>query len=79
MRVIVNQYTDFNQSWTDPSIPNFRWKLDQRNLNECEEENGLYYATYEPMIVLKEMKITYLEVDKEVTYTLLPGTYGIRP
>ena len=79
MRVEVNETTDFSQHWVDASAPNLNWQFDQRSFEECEEENGIYYATYEPMVVLKEMTITYLNVEEETTYTLGIGTYGIRP
>jgi len=77
MRVEVFEDTDFEAGWTDPAVPNMAWNYDQMNLEECEEEDGRYYATYEPMVLTEPHTFTYLTPTGRQTITVPPGTYGL--
>lgn len=79
MRVEVFPDTNFETGWGDPAVPNMWFNYDQTSLEDCEYEDGTYWATYQPMIVTESLTMTYLESTDSVTFTIPPGTYGIIP
>ena len=79
MRVEVDVNTDFEAMWYDERVPNMGWKLDQNSIEECEEVDGTYYATYEPLVVVEPKTVTYLTQTGTESFTLPLGTYGLRP
>ena len=79
-RVVVDENTDFNQSWKDPAVPFMEWAFNERSLDECEEENGVYYATYDTWDLKAERTATYMDLSGvETTITIPVGEYGIKP
>tara|TARA_R100000734_G_C3315596_1_gene107629 strand:- start:2127 stop:2387 length:261 start_codon:yes stop_codon:yes gene_type:complete len=78
-RVAVDENTDFSQSWKDPAVPFMEWVLNEESLDECEEENGVYYATYTTWDITVPRIATYMNSSGiETTITIPVGEYGIR-
>ena len=75
-RIAVAEDTDFFEGWGDPAIPNVVFLFDQESLEECEEINGIYYATYETWDVTEAQQMTYLKDGLETTVTIEVGEYG---
>jgi hypothetical protein len=67
--------------WTDPSAPNFAFSYNEQTLDECDQnEDGTWTATYETIELTEPNTFTYLvNGGEDVTITLVPGEYGIRP
>lgn len=75
-RVEVRTNTDFLAGWKDDAIPNMDFMYDQESLEECEEIDGIYYATYRTWIVNEEHTIQ-VAGNNEVEYITIPvGEYG---
>lgn len=55
------------------------FNYDQTSIEECEYDDGSYWATYQPMVITEPLTMTYLEPTGSVTITVPPGTYGIIP
>ena len=52
----------------------------QESLEECEEVDGVYYATYDSWVVDAERNVTYIESDgTKVSLTIPVGEYGVKP
>ena len=79
MRVEVTPDTDFEAGWTDPEVPNMFFTYDQTSIDECEYDEGSYWATYQPLVLTADKTFTYLSPSGPVTFTLPPGTYGLIP
>lgn len=77
MIVEVFEDTDFEAGWKDPAIPNMSWNYNEANLEECEEEDGRYYATYTPMVLTESHTFIYVTETGRQTITVPPGTYGL--
>ena len=76
-RVAVTEETDFFEGWVDSSVPNMVFMYDQESLEECEFEDGVYYATYETWDVTEARQMTYVESDgAHVTIDIPVGEYG---
>jgi hypothetical protein len=43
--VAVSEDTDFFDGWTDPRVPNLVFLYDQESIEDCQEIDGIYYAT----------------------------------
>lgn len=78
-RVEVYEDTDFSATWTDAAVPFMAWGYDQDSLEECEEINGLYFATYSTWVVTSPQTRTYVTETGTETITISVGEYGIRP
>jgi len=78
--VEVSPDTDFIEGWVDERIPNMVFTYDQFSIEECEEVNGVYYATYKTWVVEEERQMIYIQPDGvKVTITIPVGEYGIKP
>ena len=60
MRVEVTPDTDFEAGWTDPEVPNMFFTYDQTSIDECEYDEGSYWATYQPLVLTEDKTFTYL-------------------
>ena len=79
-RVAVAEDTDFLESWVDSRLPNMVFMYDQESLEECEYEDGVYYATYKTWDVTEARQMTYINPDgTQVTIDIPVGEYGIKP
>lgn len=79
-RVAVAEDTDFLEGWVDSRVPNMVFMYDQESLEECENEDGVYYATYETWDVTEARQMTYVNPDgTQVTIDIPVGEYGIKP
>jgi len=78
-RVEVSIDTDFLAGWKDDAVPNMDFMYDQESLEECEEIDGIYYATYRTWIVNKEHEIE-VAGNNGIDYITIPmGEYGKLP
>ena len=77
--VAVSKDTDFFEGWTDPRVPNLVFLYDQESLEECEEINGIYYATYETWVVESPTEMTYIKAGREHVVNVAIGEYGKLP
>jgi len=78
-RVAVPEDTDFFEGWVDASVPNMVFMYDQEDLSECEEIDGVYYATYQTWVVEEARQMTYVQQDgSKVTIDIPAGEYGKR-
>lgn len=75
-RVIVDENTNFEQGWTDAATPNTLYNYDQTSLDECEEIDGVYYATYATWIVETERVIEMVTANGIEFVTIPIGEYG---
>lgn len=75
-RVIVDENTNFAEGWTDSGTPNMLYNYDQMSLDECEEIDGVYYATYETWIVETERVIEMATANGIEFFTIQAGEYG---
>jgi hypothetical protein len=78
-RIAVAEDTDFFEGWVDPAIPNVVFLFDQESLEECEEIDGVYYATYQSWVVETEHQMTYIEAGREHVVNVAIGEYGKLP
>ena len=78
-RIAVAEDTDFFEGWGDPAIPNVVFLFDQESLEECEEINGIYYATYETWVVESPTEMTYIKAGREHVVNGAIGEYGKLP
>jgi len=78
--VTIQSEDDLLQTWTDSNCPNMAWSFNERTLEECEQEDGTYAATYETLEIPEgeTMCFTYLTGSGETTYHLQPGEYGVK-
>jgi hypothetical protein len=79
MRVEVTSDTNFETGWVDSRVPNMFFNYDQASLEECEYDEGKYWATYQPLVTTEDKTFTYLLSSGPVTFTIPPGTYGLIP
>lgn len=76
-RVEVSPDTDFLEGWTDIRVPNMVFMYDQESLEECEEVDGIYYATYQTWEVTEPRTMTYSKPDGQLVTIQVPvGEYG---
>jgi hypothetical protein len=76
-RVEVSPDTDFLEGWTDSRVPNMVFMYDQESLEECEEVDGIYYATYQTWEVVEPRTMTYSKPDGQlVNLQIAVGEYG---
>jgi len=79
-RVAVPEDTDFLEGWKDSRLPHIDFMYDQESINECEEIDGVYYATYKTWDVTEARQMTYVNPDgTQVTIDIPVGEYGIKP
>jgi len=79
-RVAVSEDTDFFEGWKDSRLPHIDFMYDQESINECEEIDGVYYATYKTWDVTEARQMTYVNPDgTQVTIDIPVGEYGIKP
>ena len=78
--VIVTEETDFFEGWVDSRVPHMVFMYHQESLEECEEVDGAYYATYDSWVVDAERNVTYIKSDgTKVSLTIPVGEYGVKP
>jgi hypothetical protein len=78
--VAVSEDTDFLEGWKDSRLPHIDFMYDQESINECEEIDGVYYATYKTWDVTEARQMTYVNPDgTQVTIDIPIGEYGIKP
>lgn len=78
-RVEVSPDTDFLAGWMDSRVPNMVFMYDQESLEECEEVDGIYYATYKSWEVLQARSMTYSMPDGRLVTIQVPvGEYGVQ-
>lgn len=78
-RVVVDESTDFLDSWKDERVPHMEFMFDQESIEECENIDGVYYATYKTWEVAEARQVTYVEPDGTlVTIDVPVGEYGLR-
>ena len=76
-RVAVTEETDFIEGWVDSRVPNMVFMYDQESIEECDYEDGVYYATYQTWDVTEARQMTYVESDgTQVTIDIPVGEYG---
>ena len=78
----ISSQEELKEHWLDSSCPNFGFAFDQQTLEECVQiDENTWRATYSSMEVESPKTYTYLDMINggEVTYTLEPGEYGIKP
>ena len=75
-RVVVEETTDFEIGWSDSAIPFMTWVYDQESLDECEEIDGVYYATYKTWVITEPQTRTYCTLTGTQTITIPIGEYG---
>jgi len=76
-RVEVNQDTDFLEGWTDASVPNMDFMYDQESIKECEEIDGVYFATYQTWIVEAPHYMEWVTASGVESTTIAVGEYGL--
>ena len=76
-RVEVAPDTDFMEGWNDPAVPNMEFMYDQESLAECEDIDGVYYATYKTwvgsMVFYKKINV----METELIATMLGAGGGL--
>jgi len=76
-RVAVDENADFFQGWVDSRVPNMVFMYDQESIQECEFEDGVYYATYQTWEVMERRQMEYLQPDGTHVIIDIPvGEYG---
>ena len=78
-KVAVDENTDFLEGWTDSSVPHMVFLYDQESLEECELENGVYYATYKSVSFSTSKVFEIADSSGATTITVPAGEYGIKP
>ena len=78
-RVAVDANTDFLEGWTDPAVPHMVFLYDQESLEDCEYENGIYYATYSSVTFDVEKTFEVAGKNGLTTITVPAGEYGVKP
>ncbi len=78
-RVAVDENTDFFEGWTDSSVPHMVFLYDQESLEECELENGVYYATYKTVTFDQSRTFEIAGSSGVTTITVAAGEYGVKP
>jgi hypothetical protein len=80
-QVTITSESELQQTWTDSNCPNMGWSFDEQTLEECEQDDGTYVATYETLEIPtgETRSFTYLTNSGEATYTLQAGEYGVKP
>ena len=80
-QVTITSESDLEQTWKDANCPNMGWSFSEQTLEECEQEDGTYVATYETLEIPEgeTMCFTYLTGAGETTYHLEAGEYGVKP
>jgi hypothetical protein len=77
--IAVTAETNFLEGWTDERVPNMEFMFDQESIDECEEIDGVFYATYQSYVVEESRTMTFIEPDgTKTTITIPPGEYGIK-
>ena len=78
-RVIVDKDTNFDEGWTDTATPNMLYNYNEPSIDECEEIDGVFYATYATWVVEVE-KVIEMATPNGVEFITIPvGEYGLRP
>ena len=76
-RVAVDENTDFFEGWVDSRVPNMLFMYDQESIEECEFEDGVYYATYKTWQVMEARQMEYVQPDgTHVVIDIPVGEYG---
>jgi len=76
-RVAVDENTDFFEGWVDSRVPNMVFMYDQESIEECEFEDGVYYATYKTWQVMEARQMEYVQPDgTHVVIDIPVGEYG---
>ena len=78
-RVEIPADTDFLEGWKDASIPHMDFVFDQLTLEECEEVDGVYFATYKSWVVNSARSIEYVTATGTEIVEIPAGEYGIKP
>ena len=78
-KVAVNENTAFLAGWTDSSVPHMVFLYDQESLEDCELDNGVYYATYKTVTFDEQQTFEVAYPSGVTTVTVPPGEYGIKP
>jgi len=77
--IAVSEDTDFFEGWVDSRVPHMVFMYHQESLEECEEVDGVYYATYDSWVVESERQATYMKGDgTKVSLTIPAGEYGVK-
>jgi len=75
-RVEVSADTDFLEGWKDARTPHLDYMYDQESLAECEEVDGVYFATYKTWVVQEERTVQLSAPSGMETITIAIGEYG---
>tara|TARA_R110000751_G_C13772192_1_gene480246 strand:+ start:1869 stop:2132 length:264 start_codon:yes stop_codon:yes gene_type:complete len=75
-RVEVAPDTDFMEGWNDPAVPNMEFMYDQESLAECEDIDGVYYATYKTWVVHTPRLWEWTDSSGEHSVEIPAGEYG---
>jgi hypothetical protein len=75
-RVEVAPDTDFMEGWNDPAVPNMEFMYDQESLDECENIDGVYYATYKTWVVSTPRLWEWTDNSGEHSVEIPAGEYG---
>jgi hypothetical protein len=75
-RVEVAADTDFIAGWKDPATPHVDYMFDQESLDECEEVDGQYFATYKTWVVEQEKTVQIVTATGTEILTIPVGEYG---
>tara|TARA_R110002073_G_scaffold58635_2_gene148426 strand:- start:348 stop:605 length:258 start_codon:yes stop_codon:yes gene_type:complete len=78
-RVEVSEDTDFFEGWTDASIPNMTFMYDQESIAECEDIDGVYFATYQTWVIDAPHFMEWATPTGTDSTTIPVGEYGIKP
>ena len=78
-RVAVDENTDFLEGWTDSSVPHMVFLYDQESLEECELEDGVYYATYKTVTFDQSRTFEIAGHSGVTIITVAAGEYGVKP
>ena len=77
-RIEVSEDTDFLEGWVDPSVPNMTFMYDQESIEECEEIDGAYFATYQTWIIDAPHFMEWISPTGTDSTTIPIGEYGIK-
>lgn len=80
--VNITSESDLEETWKDSNCPNFSFGFNETSLDDCVKINEItWQATYDSMETTSAKTYTYLDMINggEVTYTLQPGEYGVKP
>lgn len=75
-RVEVAEDTDFFQCWKDAATPHVDYMYDQESLEECEEIDGKYFATYKTWVVEEDRIVKMATPSGIEIITIAIGEYG---